>query len=393
MSRLPASFVLAWGLWTCWLALLIATVSFGGDLPHHGDYLLVLALVGYATVGALVASRQPGNAVGWLLLLAALALSVSAVGDNYVFTSANPGYVAVAWLSSWLVIAGWAVVAVFLPLCFPSGRLLSPRWRPVWWFALVTMVVWILTQALGPGNLAVNAPIDNPLGVHGTARHVLDLMAEVLPYAIVTTLLLSVVSLLVRFRRSRGAERQQLKWFTYAVLLPFTGLALSGVGELLLPAGAGELVNDIGWTVFVLGSALGIPIATGIAILRYRLYDIDIVINRTLVYGTLTAALLVFYVGSILVLRLVLSPLTGDNDLAVAGSTLAVAALFRPARARIQAVVDRRFYRRKYDATQTLNAFSNRLSHEVDLDEVGSDLCSVVVRSVQPGHVSLWLRR
>jgi hypothetical protein len=392
MSRPPASFLLAWGLWACWLALLLATIGFGGDLPHHGDYVVVLALVGYATVGALVASRQPGNTVGWLLLVAALALSASTVGEEYVLTRLNPGYVAVAWFSSWLVYAGWAVVAIFLPLCFPSGRLLSSRWRPVWWFALVTTVVGILTLALAPGHLAVNAPIDNPLGVHGPAQHLLEGAVGVLPYAIATTLLLSIASLILRFRRSRGAERQQLKWFTYATLMPFAGLALSGVGEWLLPAEAGEIVNAIGWTVFLAGSGLGIPIATGVAILRYRLYDIDIVINRTLVYGTLTTALLAVYVGAILVLRVVLSPVTGDNDLAVAGSTLAVAALFRPARARIQVVVDRRFYRRKYDATQTLNAYSNQLRHEVDLDEVGTSLCSVVARSVQPSHMSLWLR-
>ena len=253
MSRPPASSVLAWGLWSCWLALPVVTIWFGGDLPHHGDYPLVLVLVGYATVGALVASRQPANAVGWLLLVAALALSVSVVGDNYVVTMSNPGYVAVAWLTSWLVYVGWAIVVVFLPLCFPSGRLLSPRWRLVWWFALVTTVVGILTLALAPGHLAVNAPVDNPLGVHGTAQRVLEVMASVLPYAIVTTLLLSVASLVLRFRRSRGAERQQLKWFTYAALLPFTGLALSGIGEWLLPDGAGEIVNAIGWTVFVVG--------------------------------------------------------------------------------------------------------------------------------------------
>ncbi|HEX6150740.1 hypothetical protein [Nocardioides sp.] len=393
MSRSPASSVLAWSLWSCWLVLTIVTIGFGGDLPHHGDYPLVLALVGYATVGALAAARQPGNAVGWLLLVAALALSVSIVGDTYVITMSNPGYVAVAWLTSWLVYVGWAIVAIFLPLCFPTGRLLSPRWRAVWWFALVTTVVGILPLALAPGHLAVNAPIDNPLAVRGTAQRLWEVMTGIVPYAVTAALILSIASLVLRFRRSRGVERQQLKWFTYAALLPFTGLALSGVGELLLPEGTGQIVNDVGWIVFVVASALGIPIATGIAILRYRLYDIDVVINRTLVYGALTAALLVVYVGSILVLRVLLSPLTGDNDLAVAGSTLAVAALFRPARARIQAVVDRRFYRRKYDATQTLNAFSNQLSHVVDIDEIGSELRSVVTGSVQPRHISLWLRR
>ena len=391
MSQPPAASVLAWGLWSCWLALVVVTIWFGGDLPHHGDYPLLLALVGYATVGALVASRQPGNAVGWLLLVAALALSTSIVGDDYVITMSNPGYVAVAWATGWLVYVGWAIVVVFLPLRFPTGRLLSPRWRLAEWVALVTTIGGILPLALGPGHLAVNAPVDNPLGVHGAAQRALQVMAEVVPYAVVATLLLSSASLLLRFRRSRGEERQQLKWFTYAALLPFAGLALSAVG-LWLPEGPSQVVNDIGWVGFVLASVVAIPIATGFAILRYRLYDIDVVINRTLVYGTLTASLLGFYVGSILGLRFLLSPLTGDNDLAVAGSTLAAAALFRPARARIQAAVDRHFYRRKYDATQTLNAFSNRLSHEVDLGAVGAELCSVVTRSVQPSHVSLWLR-
>jgi hypothetical protein len=392
MSRFPASSVLAWGLWSSWLVLAIVTILFGGDLPHHGDYPFVLALGGYATVGALAASRQPANAVGWLLLAAALALSVSVVGDDYVVTMSNPGYVAVAWGTSWLVYVGWAIVVIFLPLCFPTGRLLSSRWRIAWWFGLVTTIVGLFTLAFAPGHLAVNAPVDNPLGVRGAAQPVMEAMAGALPYAVVTALSLSFASLVVRFRRSAGVERQQLKWFTYAAVLPFLSLAVAGVAAVLLPEGLGDTVDDVGWAAFVLASALGMPMAVGIAILRYRLYDIDVVINRTLVYAALTAALLVVYVGSILVLRVVLSPLTGDNDLAVAGSTLAVAALFRPARARIQAAVDRRFYRRKYDAARTLDAFSNRLSHVVDLDEVGSELRSAVDRSVQPSRSSVWLR-
>ncbi len=392
MSRFSAPSLLAWGLWSCWFALTIATIAFGGDLPHHGDYPYVLALAGYTTVGAITASRQPANAVGWMLLVAGLALSISTIGDTYVVTMSNPGYVAVAWSSSWLVYVGWAIVVIFLPLCFPTGRLLSPRWRIVWWFGLLTTIVGLLPLAFAPGHLAVNAPVDNPLGVRGAAQPVLEAMAAALPYALVTALSLSFASLVVRFRRSSGVERQQLKWFTYAAVLPFFSLAVAAIAEVLLPAGLGDTVDDVGWTAFVLASGLGIPIAIGIAILRYRLYDIDVVINRTLVYGALTAALLVVYVASILVLRLVLSPLTGDNDLAVAGSTLAVAALFRPARSRIQAVVDRRFYRRKYDAAQTLNAFSNRLSHVVDLDEVGAELRAAVDRSVQPRQSSVWLR-
>jgi hypothetical protein len=256
----------------------------------------------------------------------------------------------------------------------------------------VTTVVGILTLALAPGHLAVSASVDNPLGVRGTARQVLEALADVLPYAIVTILLLVIASLILRFRRSRGAQRLQLKWFTYAALLPLTALALAGIGEWLLPGGPGEIVGAIGWTVFLATSAFGIPIATGIAILRYRLYDIDVVINRTLVYGSLTAALAVVYLGGVLVLQVLLDPGTGVSDLAVAGSTLLVAALVRPARSRIQAAVDRRFFRRRYDAAQALDGFTSRLRHEVDTDAVSADLRSVVRDTVAPAHSSVWLR-
>ena len=168
-------------------------------------------------------------------------------------------------------------------------------------------------------------------------------------------------------------------------------LVLSGIGD-QLPGRWGEVLNSLGWSVFLFSCIVGIPLATGIAILRYRLYDIDLVINRTLVYGSLTAALATTYVGSILLLGFILSPVAGTSDLEVAGSTLMVAALFRPARSRIQAVVDRRFYRRRYDAVSTVDEFSARLRHELDLDAVGTDLCTIAGRSVQPSHVSLWLR-
>ncbi|MGH3505625.1 MAG: hypothetical protein ACRDO2_00300, partial [Nocardioidaceae bacterium] len=263
VSRPPAFFVLAWGLWSCWVASVVATFWLGGGLSGDVSYLLMLALVGYATVGALVASRQPGNAVGWLLLATALALAVSAFGNSYVVAGANPGYVAVAWLSSWLGNAALAIVLVFLPLCFPNGRLPSPRWRPVWWFALVATIAWILAQVLAPGRLTLTGVyIENPLGVQGTAERVLEVVGRALPVAGVACLLLSLASLLVRFSRSRGAERQQLKWFTYAVLLPLPGLALTVIGDWLLPDEAGEIVNGIGWTAFVIAFAFGIPAAT-----------------------------------------------------------------------------------------------------------------------------------
>jgi len=242
-----------------------------------------------------------------------------------------------------------------------------------------------------PGELPVTGTVENPWGVHGTARSLLVALEPWVLAATTVAVLLPGVSLVLRFRRSRGAERQQLKWFAFAGLLVVGGLALSGLATVVSSRWS-DVFNDLGWSVFLFSFILGIPLATGIAILRHRLYDIDLVIHRALVYGSLTAALATTYVGSILLLRLVLSPVAGTSDLAVAGSTLMVAAVFRPARARIQAVVDRRFYRRRYDALSTLEEFAARLRHELDVDTVGAELCTIAGRAVQPAHVSLWLR-
>jgi hypothetical protein len=203
---------------------------------------------------------------------------------------------------------------------------------------------------------------------------------------------LTGLSIAIRFRRSAGAERQQLKWFGSAVLTAVVGLALAWLGQ-MLPAAWGEPIGNVGWSAFLASCILGIPLATGIGIMRYRLYDIDLVISRTLIYLTLTVTLAVTYVGSILLLRLILSPITGQSDLAVAGSTLAAAAVFRPARSWIQEVVNRRFYRRRYDAVHTLEDFTTRLRHELDLDAIGTDLRRTADHTMQPAHVTLWLRR
>jgi hypothetical protein len=227
--------------------------------------------------------------------------------------------------------------------------------------------------------------------VHGAALTVVRAIDRVSLFPLLLGMLLGVVSMVIRFRRSAGVERQQLKWFAFAALIAIGGFSTAGLGGVLPPA-LGDPVGNVGWTVFLLSCTVGIPLATGFAILRYRLYDIDVVINRTLVYGALTATLATTYVLSIVLLTALFNPLTGRSDLAVAVSTLAVAALFRPARARIQGLVDRRFYRRRYDAVHTLEEFTTRLRHELDLDAVGSDLCSTADQTMQPAHVSLWLR-
>ena len=283
------------------------------------------------------------------------------------------------------------IIVTILPLVFPTGHLLSRRWRPVWWFSMATLATSIVGIGLQPGKLDIEADIENPVGVHGTALTVVKAVNNAIWFAIVASIVLAAVSLVLRFRRSTGTERQQMKWFALAGLTTVAGLMLAVLGA-LIPPRWGNPVGNVGWVVFIAFGMLGIPVATGIAVMKHHLYDIDVVINRTLVYGTLTAALAAIYVGSVLLLRVVLAPLAGESALSVAGSTLAVAALFRPARTRIQALVDRRFYRSRYDAARTLDEFAHRLRHELDLDSVGADLCAAADHSVQPSHISLWLR-
>jgi hypothetical protein len=262
-------------------------------------------------------------------------------------------------------------------------------------------VLSVLGSAFEPGRIDVDSavPVDNPFGIGGVPADVWTVMSRAGDVLAGIAFSLAAASLVVRFRRSRGTERQQLKWFAYVGLLAAAGLAVA-MAQVLFGAQPGEdveggwleLLGAIGWFTALGAIVLGIPLATGMAILRHRLYDIDVVINRTLVYGVLTATLLLSYLGLVLMLQLALGPLTEDNGLAIAGSTLGVAALFRPARARIQELVDRRFYRRKYDAAQTIERFGAHLRDEVELDSLSAELRGVVAETMQPAHVSLWLR-
>jgi hypothetical protein len=274
-----------------------------------------------------------------------------------------------------------ALALIFTPLLFPTGRLLSPRWRPVAWLAGAATAALMVLGALGPElDLARDRVIANPIGVAwagNPAESTVDLTLSVL---LVMSGLAAAVSLVLRFRRSRGEERQQLKWFTYAVaLLPLFALAD------FLPYSGGSLLSAVPLVL--------LPVAVGIAILRYRLYEIDRLINRTLVYGLLTALLAGISAGAVLVLGQVFGGVgTDPPSWAVAGATLAVAALFQPARHRIQAVVDRRFNRRKYDAAKTVEAFSARLRDEIDLDALSAELLAVAHQTMQPTTAALWLR-
>ena len=289
-----------------------------------------------------------------------------------------------AWLSSWTG-PGLLLAAAFLFLLFPDGRLPSRRWRLVAWIAAIGSSLTALGVAFAPGPLEARRSIANPIGIGGTLGGVVEVLGVVGAIILNLGVLLSGISLILRLHRARGVERQQLKWFVYSA-------AMMGGGFVASFLFSSDLVNSIAWALGVLGFMV-LPVATGIAILRYRLYDIDRIINRTLVYGPLTAMLALVYFGGVVGLQAALRSLTGqESTLAVVASTLVIAALFNPLRRRVQGLVDRRFYRRKYDAAKTLAAFSARLRDETDLDTLANDLVEVARGTVQPAHVSLWLR-
>ena len=370
-------------VWT--LRLLIAGASH--DVPADleagaGDVVWPLVTLGFAFVGALVASRHPDNPIGWIFCGGAVAFSLSGVGEAYaVYTLfAEPGSLfgggkTMAWISVWVWVLGGVPLLILFPLLFPSGELLSRRWRIVAVAAFAAIAFLVVGTMFAPGPMEDLPEVENPYGLEGVTGDVFSAFQGVGWLVLILSLIASAASLVLRFRRSSGIERQQIKWVAAASVVLVASFLLWEVWEGMAPLGIFTMV-----------------VAAGIAILRYRLYDIDVVINRTLVYGALTATLAAAYLGSVLLLQLALRPLTESSNLAIAGSTLGVAALFRPARTRILEVVDRRFYRRKYDAQRTLEAFSARLRDQVDLRALNSELSAVVSETLQPAHVSLWLR-
>jgi hypothetical protein len=355
------------------------------------DVLFSLGFVVYATVGALIAARHPRNAVGWLfcafgVLYPAVGLLWSyAIHGLYATDDGLPGQDAAAWVFAWLGEAVFMLVVLLL-LLFPHGRFLTRRWRRVGVAAIATAALLALAIAFDPGPLYTAEDFANPFGIEA-AGGALEVVREIAAVAITGLLLLAGVSLILRFRRAAAREREQVKWFAAGTALAVVLVAVFSTLELTTETDRGLM--EVVTSVLALLSLSVIPISAGIAILRSRLYDIDLVIRRTVVYGALTATLAGAYVGSVLLLQVVLSP---DSGLAIAGSTLAVAALFRPLRTRIQAFVDRRFFRSRYDAARTLEAFGARVRGEVELEALGTDLRGVVAETMQPTHVSLWLR-
>lgn len=382
----------AWGLWAL-TVLAVATglllASLNEPSSARNTTVVALVILAFSSVGALVASRRPDNPIGWLFLAGASCWMLGELALEYAVYAlttapgALPAGALAGWFGGWARGVGWLIIVLFSLLLFPTGRLPSPRWRPVLWGAVLfclffTGVLWLAPES---ADLRL-ASVPNPLGLK---LPFMSLLMEVLYFALPLTLVVSGAAVIVRFRRSRGEERQQIKWFAYAVavmvalFLFWFSLALSG----LVPPDA------LLWTI----PLLGLPAGVGLAVLRYRLYDIDRIINRTLVYGLLTVVLVLVYAGSVVALQRALVALTAeDSSLAVVASTLLIAALFSPLRGRLQGFIDRRFYRKKYDAARTLDAFSARLRDGVGLDDLADDLTGVVRETVQPEHASLWLR-
>jgi hypothetical protein len=365
----------AWSVWALTVIGLAVAMALPSAEADEDVWSLVATLVfalSFATVGALVASRRPDSPLGWIMCGAGLAYALGGVSVTYVESTLARGDDDVLatladWVSGWVWMLGIGPAATFLLLLFPTGRLPSRRWRPVAWTAAGALTLMVVGIALTP---LAGAEVAAGLG----------------SFLLLLAVLASVASLVFRFGRARGEERRQLKWLTYAAAV--TGLVLL----LIIVAESTIGVSDELSNTLISVSVAALPVSMGIAILRHGLFDIDVVINRTLVYVTLTATLVGAYVGAVLLLQLALSPLTEESDLAIAGSTLAVAALVRPVRARIQELVDRRFYRRKYDAARTLEGFGTRLRDQVELDSLSVELRAVVAETMQPAHVSLWLR-
>ncbi len=352
-------------------------------------------LIAYGTVGALIASRRPGNAVGWIFCAVGLALAVASTASGYADHGlygnggALPAPELAAWLSVWLNILVLFVAPCLLFLLFPDGHPLSARWRPVVWLVTIAGAGIFLTLAFSPEELDeyTYPGLANPLGIGGSPGDFLTAIESVGDDVLPIAVLVCISSMIARFWWSSGRERLQLKWVVYAAALTATSFLVSFV----LPEPVPQALQD---AVFFLGVAAfaAIPVAVGVAILSSRLYEIDVVINKTLVYGSLTATLVLVYAGSVVLLQYLLRALTGQGStVAVVASTLAIATLFGPLRRRVQALIDRRFYRQKYDAAKVLEAFGATLRDETHLDRLGAGLVAVTRETVQPAHVSFWL--
>jgi hypothetical protein len=353
---------------------------------------IVVIAIPYVVVGAAIRSRSPENRVGLLLQVVGLLFALAGGLEEYALRGlvyrpgSLPGAIYAAWVLqwAWVVIFG---VTMFVFLLFPNGRYLSRRWQRFSYLAALSNLIAVSSLALATGVLdsfLERPAFQNPFGIEGWPKE----SAEILLMVWVASLVASTVSLFIRFRRATGIERLQIKWLAVGALITAVAFLFAGLVE---SSAAGGWAGVVSQALVTIGVAL-LPTTIGISILRYRLYDIDVLLNRALVYGSLTVALAMAYVGLVFGFQAILSPFTAESDLAIAASTLAIAALFRPVRSQLQDFIDRRFYRRKFDAQRTVEEFSSNLRDEVELTAVSGQLMDVVRDTMEPAHLSLWLR-
>jgi len=400
--RQRAAAWLAWSLVTISVALLLGGIAldlvtrstvpelpFGGETEDGSLVADLVTLLTFSAVGAIIASRHPRNTIGWLFCSVGVTIGLNSFAGDYAEywlaggTSMKSVAETAAWFSSWAWILLTYVPTTFVLLLFPDGRLPSPRWRLVAWGAALGIAGCIVGYALEAGPLEDFPQIANPYGVDGPVVGMVGVAGSIVAAG---ALVASAVSLIVRMRHARSEQRQQIKWLAYGGTVVVGTICVGGLINLWnVPVSI--VVSNV--------ALLGLPVFTGIAIVKHHLYDIDLLINRTLVYGSLTTMLVAVYVGGIVLSQRVFVGLTGHEELpqlAIVASTLLIAALFAPLRRRIQATIDRRFYRRKYDAAKMLSVFSARLREETDLSTLSDDLVGVVKETMQPEHVTLWLR-
>jgi uncharacterized membrane protein YidH (DUF202 family) len=387
-----SAFWRAWLIWAVTMAITATAISYDALHPlpatlaaNSGNGLdMVVGLtfiVAFATVGALLAWKRPGNPIGWLLSGSGLAYALGGFGLMLIH------FPRTRTLGNWL---GWTWLlglglCVFVALLFPAGSLPSRRWRPVAWATGAGLAGWVLGNAFAPTILSADTPVPNPVGATGAPGKIFPVMAGGSAALLAVTGLAAVLSLVFRYRRAQAAERAQLRWLVYAGALIVAAFLAETLAEKVVGPGAtaNNLQNAIGS-----GAAVLLPVAIGIAVLRYRLYDIDRIISRTVAYAIVTGLLVGVYAGPVLLATQVLRLHT---PVAVAAATLTAAALFNPVRRRVQMRVDRQFNRARYDADQIAAAFAARLKDTVDLSSVCDDLTGIVSRALEPAHVSVWI--
>ena len=374
------------------VVLVAITVALGLLDGFVGGVVVVLLLfaamaLGLGVIGALIVARQQGNAVGWLFLLSSAGVALSNTSFEYLALSQDhyaltlPGTVLAAWLNTWVMLPSLVAMVILVPLLFPTGHLPSARWRPVGLLALAGIVSTTIGAATVPGPLPPTG-VNNPIGIRPPEPIVaiaggIDTVSGLIVFS------LTVAALVWRYRHGTPRERLQLRWFAYPAALAVIGIGLANIVDL------GPL-SDAAWLGALVAVTM-LPFAVGIAILRHQLFDIDRIVSRTVSYAIVTGILGATFAGIVIALDTGLSSLASGNSMAVAGATLVVFALFQPLRRRIQAAVDRRFDRGRYDGARLLTALGERLRDEVDLTTIGADVLAAVDVAVRPANVVLWL--